>query len=63
MKYKGHTKKDLKEVYRLMFLSRKLDDKQFVANAPENVVTHNQNKKNRYENELMILQNNLNSLK
>ena len=48
---------------RLNSVDRKLDDKQFVANAPENIVTHQQNKKNRYENELMILQNNLNSLK
>jgi len=40
-----------------------LDNKQFVSNAPENIVTHEQNKRNRYENELRILQNNLNSLK
>ena len=30
MKYKGHTKKELKEIYTLMYLSRKLDDKQLV---------------------------------
>ena len=48
---------------RLNSVNRKLDNKQFIANAPENIVTHEQNKKNRYENELMILQNNLNSLK
>ena len=48
---------------RLNSVNRKLDNKQFVSNAPENIVTHEQNKKNRYENELMILQNNLNSLK
>ena len=30
MKYKGHTKKDLKEIYKLMYLSRKLDDKQLI---------------------------------
>ena len=48
---------------RLNLVNRKLDNKEFVANAPENIVTHEQNKKNRYENELMILQNNLNSLK
>jgi len=30
MKYKGHTKKDLKEIYSLMYLSRKLDDKQLI---------------------------------
>jgi len=48
---------------RLNSVNRKLDNKQFVSNAPENIVAHEQNKKNRYENELMILQNNLNSLK
>jgi valyl-tRNA synthetase len=48
---------------RLNSVNRKLDNKQFVSNAPENIVVHEQNKKNRYENELMILQNNLNSLK
>ena len=48
---------------RLNSVNRKLNNKQFVSNAPENIVTHEQNKKNRYENELMILQNNLNSLK
>ena len=30
MKYKGHTKKDLKAIYSLMYLSRKLDDKQLI---------------------------------
>ena len=30
MKYKGHTKKELKEIYALMYLSRKLDDKQLI---------------------------------
>jgi len=30
MNYKGHTKKALKEIYSLMFLSRKLDDKQLI---------------------------------
>ena len=30
MKYKGHTKKELKEIYSLMYLSRKLDDKQLI---------------------------------
>ena len=48
---------------RLGAVNRKLENKQFVSNAPEDIVTHEQNKKNRYENELMILQNNLNSLK
>mgnify|MGYP001446640944 FL=1 len=48
---------------RLNSVNRKLDNKQFVSNAPENIVVHEQNKKNRYKNELMILQNNLNSLK
>jgi len=48
---------------RLNSVNRKLDNKQFVSNAPEDIVTHEQNKKNRYKNELMILQDNLNSLK
>tara|TARA_B100001142_G_C14253207_1_gene624050 strand:- start:565 stop:1308 length:744 start_codon:yes stop_codon:yes gene_type:complete len=48
---------------RLGSVNRKLDNKQFVSNAPEEVVTHEQSKRNRYENELKILQNNLNSLK
>ena len=30
MKYKGHTKKDLTDIYELMQLSRKLDDKQLI---------------------------------
>ena len=48
---------------RLISVNQKLDNKQFVANAPGHIVTHEKNKKNRYKNELMILQNNLNSLK
>ena len=48
---------------RLGSVNRKLDNKQFVSNAPEEIVTHEQSKRNRYENELKILQNNLNSLK
>ena len=30
MKYKGHTKKEILEIYRLMVLSRKLDEKQLI---------------------------------
>ena len=30
MKYKGHTKKELKEIFSLMFKSRKLDEKQLI---------------------------------
>ena len=30
MKYKGHTKKEILEIYRLMILSRKLDEKQLI---------------------------------
>ena len=30
MKYRGHTKKELREIYSLMYLSRKLDDKQLI---------------------------------
>ena len=48
---------------RLNSINRKLDNQQFVSNAPEEIVAHEQNKKSRYENELKILQNNLNSLK
>ena len=47
---------------RLNSVNQKLDNKQFVSNAPENIIAHEQNKKNRYDNELKILQNNLNSL-
>ena len=48
---------------RLGSVNRKLENKQFISNAPDNIVSHEKNKKKRYENELMILQNNLNSLK
>ena len=48
---------------RLNSVNRKLDNKQFISNAPEDIVAHEENKKNRYKNELMILQDNLNSLK
>ena len=30
MKYRGHTKKELLEIYRLMYLSRRLDEKQLI---------------------------------
>ena len=51
-----------------IFLGGKLkkldvDNKEFVANAPENIVSHEQNKKNRYEKEINILKDNLSSLK
>ena len=34
MKYKGHTKKELKEIFSLMFKSRKLDEKQLILLKP-----------------------------
>ena len=47
---------------RLNAVNNKLNNKQFVDNAPENIVSHEQNKKRRYDTELDILQNNLDSL-
>ena len=47
---------------RLNAVNNKLNNKQFVDNAPENIVSHEQNKKKRYDTELDILQNNLDSL-
>tara|TARA_Y100001935_G_scaffold18631_1_gene13672 strand:- start:294 stop:818 length:525 start_codon:yes stop_codon:yes gene_type:complete len=47
---------------RLNAVNNKLNNKQFVDNAPENIVSHERNKKKRYDSELDILQNNLDSL-
>ena len=47
---------------RLNAVNNKLNNKQFVDNAPENIVSHERNKKKRYDTELDILQNNLDSL-
>tara|TARA_A100001011_G_scaffold344487_1_gene379500 strand:- start:2184 stop:3707 length:1524 start_codon:yes stop_codon:yes gene_type:complete len=47
---------------RLNAVNNKLKNKQFVDNAPENIVSHEKNKKKRYDTELDILQNNLDSL-
>ena len=44
-------------------INNKIDNKQFIDNAPKEIVEHEMNKKSKYEKELMILQNNLNSLK
>ena len=48
---------------RLNSVNKKLTNSQFVSNAPKEIVNHEENKKNRYEKELLLLQNNLNSLK
>jgi len=47
---------------RLNAVNKKLNNKQFVNNAPEKIVSHEKNKKERYDTELDILQNNLDSL-
>ena len=47
----------------LSAVNKKIDNKQFIDNAPKEIVEHEINKKSKYEKELMILQNNLNSLK
>ena len=47
---------------RLAAVNKKINNKQFIANAPPTVVEHERNKQNRYENELKILEDNLNSL-
>ena len=47
---------------RLNAVNNKLNNKQFVDNAPKNIVSHERNKKKRYDTELDILQNNLDSL-
>jgi len=48
---------------RLNSVDRKLSNEKFASNAPEEIVNHEKNKKDRYEKELLLLQNNLNSLK
>ena len=48
---------------RLNSVENKLNNKKFISNAPSEIVKHEKNKKNRYEKELLLLQNNLNSLK
>ena len=47
---------------RLNAVNNKLNNKQFVDNAPDDIVNHEKNKKKRYDTELDILQNNLDSL-
>ena len=47
---------------RLNAVNNKLNNKQFVDNAPDDIVSHEKNKKKRYDTELDILQNNLDSL-
>ena len=48
---------------RLNSVENKLNNKNFISNAPSEIVKHEKNKKDRYEKELLLLQNNLNSLK
>jgi len=43
-------------------VSRKLDNTNFVERAPENVITHERNKMQNYQDDLTKLQENLNSL-
>ena len=47
---------------RLNSVNKKLTNSQFVSNAPKDIVDHEEGKKARYEKELLLLQNNLNSL-
>ena len=47
---------------RLNAVNNKLNNKQFVDNAPGDIVNHEKNKKKRYDTELDNLQNNLDSL-
>ena len=47
---------------RLAAANKKINNKQFIENAPSNVVEHEKNKHSRYTNELKILEDNLNSL-
>ena len=47
---------------RLNSVNKKISNNQFVSNAPAEIVNHEKNKKDRYEKELLLLQNNLNSL-
>ena len=48
---------------RLNSVKSKLDNKNFVSNGPSEIVEHEKNKRNRYEKELLLLRNNLDSLK
>ncbi|MBC8256017.1 MAG: valine--tRNA ligase [Candidatus Marinimicrobia bacterium] len=48
---------------RLNAVSRKLDNKNFVERAPENVITHERNKLQNYQSDLSKLQQNLESLR
>ena len=48
---------------RLNSINKKLDNKNFIARAPKDVVVHEKNKKADYEMQLTKIQNNLNSLK
>ena len=47
---------------RLNAVSRKLDNTNFVERAPEDVITHERNKMQNYQDDLTKLQENLNSL-
>ena len=47
---------------RLNAVSKKLDNKNFVERAPENIINHERNKMENYQSDLAKLQENLNSL-
>ena len=47
---------------RLAAVNRKLENKNFVERAPENIINHEKEKKHNYENDLSKLQQNLDSL-
>ena len=47
---------------RLAAVNRKLENKNFVERAPENIINHEKEKKYNYENDLSKLHQNLESL-
>ena len=47
---------------RLSAVSRKLENKNFVERAPENVINHERDKMQKYESDLSKLQQNLEAL-
>ena len=47
---------------RLNAVSRKLENKNFVERAPENIIAHERNKRQKYKNDLTKLKQNLKSL-
>ena len=47
---------------RLNAVSRKLENKNFVERAPENIIAHERNKRQKYEADLIKLKQNLKTL-